>query len=258
MEHEDIFSQSQWQRISNKITAEPKQFPDSYISDKVREHVWNRDEGFCIYCKEPATDCDHVIPASHGGPGIKENIVLSYQSCNLSKRSSFDIKWLITAFYYLTLKGENINWIEKTFLNYEDEETHLEFEEKDQRRRNLTCLNCNKRFSYYGNPEYILFCSDDCELIYYAKSFCPICNSPILSNDTFCSQMCEDMFEDDRFCWMCHSPLWLWDRSFKDEDLCSDNCKYEFKEEFKLDPDTGLEEDEEIEFDSYDSNEDDD
>jgi len=41
--------------------------------------------GKCVYCGEPATTIDHVVPLSRGGPDIESNVVGACLRCNLKK-----------------------------------------------------------------------------------------------------------------------------------------------------------------------------
>lgn len=53
------------------------------ISKKVKEEVWNRDNGKCILCKSSnAFPNAHYIPRSNGGLGIPENIVTLCINCH--------------------------------------------------------------------------------------------------------------------------------------------------------------------------------
>lgn len=196
MINKDIFTESAWKRISDKITAHPKEIPVPIsLSPKLRDYIWNRDKGFCVYCKKTATDCEHVIPRSHGGPNIKENIVLSCHSCNCLKGSSFNIDYLAIALNHLLFVGENIDWIENIFLK-EDEDI-IEIRGEKIIYEKSFCLRCNKRC---GDEED--FCSDKCESKYYGyESECIWCNeihiikeSKADNDEDFCSTECESDF----------------------------------------------------------------
>jgi len=68
---------------------------DSRISNSVRRSVRERDNNTCVYCLRSGTDTqgpdgkawhyDHMIPASQGGSGSIENVVLSCAKCNQRK-----------------------------------------------------------------------------------------------------------------------------------------------------------------------------
>ena len=43
-------------------------------------------ERLCVYCGQPATSRDHVLPLSHGGLHTQENMVPACRRCNGMKR----------------------------------------------------------------------------------------------------------------------------------------------------------------------------
>jgi len=47
----------------------------------------------CVYCGEPATEIDHILPISRGGNNIKENLAPACRSCNASKFSKTPEEW---------------------------------------------------------------------------------------------------------------------------------------------------------------------
>lgn len=51
--------------------------------------VWERDEGVCCLCNEPADPNDwweeHLIPISRGGPHCYDNVAVSHPECNRRK-----------------------------------------------------------------------------------------------------------------------------------------------------------------------------
>lgn len=52
---------------------------------KARAFVIKRDNGICVYCGEPATTADHVIPVSRGGTDDRSNLVAACAICNGAK-----------------------------------------------------------------------------------------------------------------------------------------------------------------------------
>ena len=52
------------------------------ISQKVKQKVYERDEGLCVICGRPGLPEAHYIPRSQGGLGIEENIVTLCRSCH--------------------------------------------------------------------------------------------------------------------------------------------------------------------------------
>lgn len=51
-----------------------------------RRAVFARDGGRCQYCAAPAESIDHVVPRSHGGEHVWENVVAACRPCNTRKR----------------------------------------------------------------------------------------------------------------------------------------------------------------------------
>lgn len=145
--------------LSKRITAHPKgALPNSDITPKLRCYIYQRDEGLCVYCKSDTyLQCDHVIPISHGGPGIKENTVLACQSCNSLKTNSFRIDFLTVAFNHLLYVGESIDWMDKIFTT-EDEDEELKADKESE------CLMCQEEMCYHENLD---FCSISCENDFY-------------------------------------------------------------------------------------------
>ena len=52
------------------------------ISRKTKLRVFERDQGCCIFCGRPGLPEAHVVPRSHGGLGIEENIVTACRPCH--------------------------------------------------------------------------------------------------------------------------------------------------------------------------------
>lgn len=60
------------------------------ISKKTKERVFERDMGACIFCGAPGLPEAHVIPRSHGGLGIEQNIVTACRLCHHKLDNSTD------------------------------------------------------------------------------------------------------------------------------------------------------------------------
>jgi len=52
------------------------------ITPEVREAVYRRDEGLCVFCERPGLPEAHFIPRSKGGLGIEENILTLCRTCH--------------------------------------------------------------------------------------------------------------------------------------------------------------------------------
>lgn len=52
------------------------------ISRKTKLRVYERDGGCCIYCGAPGLPEAHVIPRSHGGLGVEQNIITTCRICH--------------------------------------------------------------------------------------------------------------------------------------------------------------------------------
>jgi len=63
--------------------------PRDSVSRSLRFDIFDRDHFVCQYCgkrpPEVTLECDHVIPASKGGPTIEENLTTSCFDCNRGK-----------------------------------------------------------------------------------------------------------------------------------------------------------------------------
>jgi len=52
------------------------------IPQKVKQSVYNRDNGCCIFCGMQGSPNAHIVSRSHGGLGIEQNIVTACQFCH--------------------------------------------------------------------------------------------------------------------------------------------------------------------------------
>lgn len=117
-----------WTKRKNKI-------------NKIRENVYNKSNGKCVYCNDKMIfeemTIDHLIPLNRNGTNADKNLVCSCNECNMNKGD------LTLKEYYF------IKWIVKTGRN------------KDL-FKNTTQFNCNKAGIRYflkriDNREYFWF-----------------------------------------------------------------------------------------------------
>lgn len=52
------------------------------IPKKVKEKVYERDKGLCIFCGRPGLPEGHVISRAHSGRGIEQNIITVCRTCH--------------------------------------------------------------------------------------------------------------------------------------------------------------------------------
>lgn len=52
------------------------------ISKKTKLKVYERDGKCCIFCGAPGLPEAHIIPRSHGGLGIEQNIITACRTCH--------------------------------------------------------------------------------------------------------------------------------------------------------------------------------
>ena len=80
----------------------------------LRDKIFDRDGGHCIYCGEYAAVVDHVIPVKDNGPAKTSNLVCACNRCNNIKRGHpEDLFWLERGIYWLMIKGEDVDWMDE-------------------------------------------------------------------------------------------------------------------------------------------------
>lgn len=65
------------------------------IPPKVKRKVYDRDDGKCIFCGRFGLPEAHIVPRSHGGLGIEQNIVTVCRECHDRMDNSTDREWMI-------------------------------------------------------------------------------------------------------------------------------------------------------------------
>tara|TARA_R100000789_G_C3017071_1_gene152681 strand:- start:1861 stop:2355 length:495 start_codon:yes stop_codon:yes gene_type:complete len=69
-----------------EILTNPTKNKTRRISQKVKNQVWNRDNGKCVECgSNEKLEFDHIIPFSKGGSNTYRNIQLLCEKCNRTK-----------------------------------------------------------------------------------------------------------------------------------------------------------------------------
>jgi uncharacterized membrane protein len=69
-----------------KIENEASSKQRKSIPQKVKDQVWNRDDGKCVQCgSKENLEFDHIIPHSKGGANTYRNLQLLCEPCNRSK-----------------------------------------------------------------------------------------------------------------------------------------------------------------------------
>lgn len=66
------------------------------IRQKVKKTVWERDGKCCILCGNPeAMPNAHIVPRSHGGLGIEQNVVTLCRTCHTRMDQTTDRPMLL-------------------------------------------------------------------------------------------------------------------------------------------------------------------
>lgn len=80
-------------------------------ASKRRQQVLERDAHRCLYCDEPATTVDHVLPLSKGGTWRLSNLVAACECCNNKKANHLLEVFLVREIVYLQSRGQKISAI---------------------------------------------------------------------------------------------------------------------------------------------------
>lgn len=82
------------------------------IPPEVKEAVYERDNGACIWCAKRGEPNAHYIPRSHGGLGIEENILTLCWGCHM-KYDQTTNRGRMGAFFKRYLKSKYPDWTEE-------------------------------------------------------------------------------------------------------------------------------------------------
>ena len=82
---------------------------------KVKEKVYERDNGCCVVCGRRGAPNAHYIPRSQGGLGIEENILTLDWNCHLKFDQSTD-RPKMKAFFKKYLMSKYPNWNEEKLV----------------------------------------------------------------------------------------------------------------------------------------------
>ena len=86
------------------------------IPKRVKDAVWERDGGFCVYCGDPnASPSAHFIARSQGGLGIEQNILTLCHRCHMRYDQSGDRKKM-RDFFRGYLKERYPEWEEENLI----------------------------------------------------------------------------------------------------------------------------------------------
>lgn len=80
----------------------------------LRDYIWERDRGLCVYCNTLGQHIDHVLPVKHGGKTRRNNLVLACAPCNHDKGCKLDIVYITKGFHHLLRVGESLAWVQES------------------------------------------------------------------------------------------------------------------------------------------------
>lgn len=71
--------------------------PPRQVWRLLRQAVFDRDGGVCVYCgrRTGIMTCDHVLPVSRGGSSTLDNLVTACLACNTSKSTKTPEEWRV-------------------------------------------------------------------------------------------------------------------------------------------------------------------
>ena len=92
------------------------------ISPKVKEKVWARDGGCCVWCGSPnAAPEAHFLARSHGGLGIEENILTLCRECHRKfDEGPRQVRDEMTLFFLFYFKEKYEDWSAEKLIYRKD------------------------------------------------------------------------------------------------------------------------------------------
>ena len=110
------------------------------ISKKTKLRVYERDKGRCIFCGAPGLPEAHVVPRSHGGLGIEQNIVTACRPCHDKMDNSTDRQQMlqVAADY---LKRFYPDWSQQSLIYDKWHKDKAQEQIKEQKFSNIQGLN---------------------------------------------------------------------------------------------------------------------
>lgn len=116
------------------------------IPKEVKLIVYERDHERCIFCGSPGLPEAHVIPRSHGGLGVPQNIITVCRSCHDKLDNSTDRQQMLdVAVGYLKRYYHDISQTDVIYQKWEkDKAKRLIKEAKDRKTDTLMDLEAQK------------------------------------------------------------------------------------------------------------------
>ena len=109
------------QRQGELIVYKSKRSKACDIPPKVKQEVYERDNGCCIFCGKQGFPNAHIIPRSHGGLGVPQNIITACLACHSRLDNSSDREiYLEQAKIYLRSKYSGWNEQELVYDKWKD------------------------------------------------------------------------------------------------------------------------------------------
>lgn len=124
------------------------------ISKKTKERVFERDMGVCIFCGAPGLPEAHVIPRSHGGLGIEQNIVTACRLCHYKLDNSTDRQQMLQKAAEHLMRHYP-DWNKKDLIYdkwHKDKADKALDSEKVSNNRHKTTINTEKPQKDKGEP----------------------------------------------------------------------------------------------------------